>query len=215
MYSLLMSDSAERAVSDPCDGAATAAAGSAVDTVTVSVMFATVRLIATSSAMPSDARTPVRRTISNPGTATSIVYIPEASPVIEKRPTVSVDVVRISLVASFRTMTAAFTTTLDSGSSTLPLSVDAPGAADCAKTVAVHSSAHRDSASPHLRSCIVEPPVNGSTIRTGRGGAVNGVSNRCDFAVYIFLVRLIGSLYRLQIHAGSVRDRSRAPACSH
>ena len=41
MYSLLMSDCAERAVSDACEGAATAAAGSAADTVTVSVMLAT------------------------------------------------------------------------------------------------------------------------------------------------------------------------------
>jgi hypothetical protein len=41
MYSLLMSDCADRAVSDACDGAATAAAGSAAETVTVSLMFAT------------------------------------------------------------------------------------------------------------------------------------------------------------------------------
>ena len=45
MYSLLISDSAERAVSDPCDGAATAAAGSATNTVTVSVMLATLKSI--------------------------------------------------------------------------------------------------------------------------------------------------------------------------
>jgi hypothetical protein len=42
MYSLLMSDCAERAVSEPWDGAAAAAAGSATDTVTVSEMLAIV-----------------------------------------------------------------------------------------------------------------------------------------------------------------------------
>jgi len=41
MYSALMSACAERAVSDDCDGAATAAAGNAADTVTVSLMLAT------------------------------------------------------------------------------------------------------------------------------------------------------------------------------
>ena len=45
MYSWLMSDCAERAVSELCDGAATAASGSAADTVTVSEMFATVSRI--------------------------------------------------------------------------------------------------------------------------------------------------------------------------
>ncbi len=51
MYSLLMSDSAERAVSDPCDGAATAAAGSAADTVTLSAMFAMLNWTAVSTGL--------------------------------------------------------------------------------------------------------------------------------------------------------------------
>ena len=41
MYSALMSDCAERAISDDYDGAATTTAGSAADTVTLSLMFAT------------------------------------------------------------------------------------------------------------------------------------------------------------------------------
>ena len=44
-YSGLMSDCAERAVSELCDGAAIAASGSAADTVTVSEMLATVSRI--------------------------------------------------------------------------------------------------------------------------------------------------------------------------
>ena len=52
MYSLLISDRAERAVRDACEGAATAAAGSAADTVTDSVMLATFSRIASSSVFP-------------------------------------------------------------------------------------------------------------------------------------------------------------------
>ena len=40
-----LSDCAERAINDDCDGAATAASGSAADTVTVSAMLATVNRI--------------------------------------------------------------------------------------------------------------------------------------------------------------------------
>ena len=71
MYSALMSDCAERAVSDDCDGAATAAAGSAADTVTVSLMLATLSWIDTVVAAPRSTWMPVRRTASKPGTRTS------------------------------------------------------------------------------------------------------------------------------------------------
>ena len=84
MYSLLISDCAERAVSDACDGAATAAAGSAADTVTVSVMLATLSWIAISSVFPPVSWTPFRRTVSKPGTTTSIAYEPGLRLAIEK-----------------------------------------------------------------------------------------------------------------------------------
>src|SRR5262245_41791479 len=138
MYSLLMSDCAERAVSDPCEGAATAAAGSAADTVTVSLMLATVSRNDSSPDLPSVSGTPFLCTTSKPGTATSTVYRPGASPEIVNCPLLFVVAVRRSLVASLRTSTAASTTTLPSGSSTTPLRV-AP-AAVCARSATGASS---------------------------------------------------------------------------
>src|SRR5262245_23114195 len=120
MYSLLMSDCAERAVSDACEGAATAAAGSAADTVTDSVMLATVSLTEISSVLPPDSCTPLRRTVSKPGTNTSTVYEPGVKPITVKRPLLSVVVVRTSPIISLRTTIGAATTALPSGSKTTP-----------------------------------------------------------------------------------------------
>ena len=72
MYSALISDCAERAVSDACDGAATAAAGSAADTVTVSLMLATLSWIDDGRRQRcADTGCRLRRTASKPGTRTS------------------------------------------------------------------------------------------------------------------------------------------------
>jgi hypothetical protein len=84
MYSLLIRDCAERAVSEACEGAATAAAGSAADTVTVSLILARVNRIETSSCLSADSSKPFRRTMSKPGTATSIVYGPAGRPATAK-----------------------------------------------------------------------------------------------------------------------------------
>ena len=73
MYSLLMSDCADRAVSEPWDGAATAACGNAAETVTDSDTLATLSRTGTSCAPPAASTMPLRRTRSNPGTATSTV----------------------------------------------------------------------------------------------------------------------------------------------
>src|SRR6185369_8230910 len=128
MYSLLMSDCAERAVSDPCDGAATAAAGSATDTVTLSEMFAMLSLIAISSGLPElVVCTPLRRTTSKPGTMSSRAYEPGGT-ANWKWPRPSVEVDCMSPLCSLRDITTAPTTACASGSCTTPAI-----AADCAR----------------------------------------------------------------------------------
>src|SRR5215510_15688842 len=132
MYSLLMSDCADRAVSDPCEGAATAAAGSATDTVTLSEMFAMLSLTVISSALPElAALTPVRRTTSNPGTTISSEYVPGCTAKL-KCPRPSVVVVCISPDCSLRDITTAPTTAFASGSCTTPAIAALPSG-DCAR----------------------------------------------------------------------------------
>src|SRR5262245_51133994 len=133
MYSLLISDWADLAVSDPCDGAATAAAGSATDTVTLSEMFAILSLTVISSALPElVVFTPVRRTSSNPGTMISSVYVPGATAKL-KCPLASVIVDCASPDCSLRDMATARTTAFASGSCTTPAIV-ALRSGDCART---------------------------------------------------------------------------------
>src|SRR5262245_54204701 len=125
MYYGLINDCAERAVSDACDGAATAASGSAADTVTVSEMFATVSRMAISSPPVAEITTPLRSTRSKPGTATSTVYVPGNRPLARNRPVGSVIVERgsaLAVLASLRFRTVAFATAFPSGSVTTPLS---------------------------------------------------------------------------------------------
>src|SRR5262245_25210012 len=133
MYSLLISDCADLAVSDPCDGAATAAAGSATDTVTLSEMFAMLSFTVISSALPElVAFTPVRRTSSNPGTTISSAYVPGGTAKL-KCPLPSVVVDCISPDCSLRDMTTAPTTAFASGSCTMPAIAALPSG-DCART---------------------------------------------------------------------------------
>ena len=131
MYSALISDCAERAVSDACDGAATDAAGSAADTVTVSLMLATLSWTETLVAVPSFTWMAVRRIGSKPGTNTSTTYDPLGTPGAEKCPRPSVVVATVAPVVSLRMTTAALTTALLSGSRTVPSTPAAAAACAC------------------------------------------------------------------------------------
>src|SRR5882672_8546801 len=127
MKDALISDCAERADNDPCDGAIRAAVGIVASTDTSSLRPATLSVTAIVSVAPAANLTPSRRLTAKPGAVTSIAYVPGGRSGAEKRPSASVTVVRIDPLSTWRIMTAAFGTVLASGSRTDPWMIPTPG----------------------------------------------------------------------------------------
>jgi hypothetical protein len=126
----LISDCADRAVSEPCDGAWLAASDATPDTVSCSLNEARASVNVRSGVLPAPTCTPVRRIVAKLGADTSMAYSPNGKSSTAKRPFASVLSVRATCSASPRTITGAFATGLASGANTIP--AIAPVSADCA-----------------------------------------------------------------------------------
>src|SRR5215813_7860384 len=111
MYCGLITDWAERASSELCEGARVAATGRKSDTVTSSLTAAMFNEMEMFSSPLAASCKPALRAVVKPGVDTSSVYVPTGNEEIEKRPSVPVVVDRTTPVRSFLTLTSAFDTT--------------------------------------------------------------------------------------------------------
>src|SRR6266850_7935153 len=120
MYSGLITDCAERASRELCEGARVAARGTNSETVISSLKLATVSEMEMFSSPFAASCRPVLRAVAKPGDDTSIVYVPTANPETAKRPSGPVSVERTAPLKSFFAVTSVFGTTFPSGSKTTP-----------------------------------------------------------------------------------------------